>query len=321
MSYTPEMLRKIAAGIGTLTPGERIALLADEWALVRAGRHDAGSYMDLASAFGGERSAEVMGTLTGTLGAIGEELTTGESRRAYRDWLSSLLQPVLQEVGYAGTAAEADDRKALRAAVVRVLGRTARDPAVLRKARELVLSELATSGTVESTLLNVVVGLAAIQGDPALYEKYMERSRTAGDPEEKYRYLHALAAFSDPTFVTRTFDYILGPEVRSQDAKLLVADLLRNPGVHTLAWQLLKSRWDALQKKTGEFVGNTVIVGALSSFCDTRSLQDIRQFFSTHKVPDAERTLEQSLERVASCARLAEAQAPKLEAWLTANVR
>jgi hypothetical protein len=35
---------------------ERLTLLADEWALVRAGTHDVGSYLTLASALGSETS-------------------------------------------------------------------------------------------------------------------------------------------------------------------------------------------------------------------------------------------------------------------------
>jgi hypothetical protein len=42
----------------------------------------------------------------------------------------------------------------------------------------------------------------------------------------------------------------------------------------------------------------------------------VEQFFSTHKVAEAERTLQQALERISTCAQLAGAQAPKLEAWL-----
>jgi hypothetical protein len=59
-----------------------------------------------------------------------------------------------------------------------------------------------------------------------------------------------------------------------------------------------------------------VIVGALASFCDARTADEIRAFFARNKVPDAERTLQQSLERITSCARLAQAQRPRLAEWL-----
>jgi hypothetical protein len=83
-----------------------------------------------------------------------------------------------------------------------------------------------------------------------------------------------------------------------------------------LAWKILRERWNDVQKKTGKFVGNTVIVGALGSFCDPRALAQVRQFFGVHKVPDAERTLQQAIERISACQARSAAQSPKLAAWL-----
>jgi aminopeptidase N len=214
-----------------------------------------------------------------------------------------------------------ESRQELRATIVRTLGYTARDPEVLTRSRELVLAEMKKPGTVEPSLLGVVVNLAAIQGDAGLYDMYLAGAKAADDPEEKYRYLHALASFTDPALVRRTLEYILGPETRSQDAKLFLADLLTNASTNALAWQVLKERWAEVQKKTGEFVGNAVIVSALGAFCDARMRDDVKTFFDTHKVPDAERTLQQSLERIAACARLTETQAPKLEVRLASRSR
>ena len=128
--------------------------------------------------------------------------------------------------------------------------------------------------------------------------------------------MYALASFSDPALVRRTMDYILGPDVRTQDAKIFIAQLLGNPRVRPLAWALVRARWADIQKKTGEFVGNTIIVGALSAFCGAQALTEVRQFFAVHKVPDAERTLQQTEERIQTCTALAAAQSGKLAEWL-----
>jgi aminopeptidase N len=312
----PAMVRSLAPDVASLTPAERIAVLSDEWALVRAGRHDVGVFLDLASGFKGERDPAVMEALLGPLQTIGEDLTTKASRAAYTAWLRELLEPALQAVGWPAASTDTDDTRALRAALVSALGGIAEDPKVTAKARELVLQELDKPGSVEPGLLNAAVTVAARDGDAALYGKYFARAKAASDPEEHYRYLYALAAFTDQALVRRTMDYILAPEVRSQDAKIFIAALLSNRAAQPLAWRLLQARWDDVQKKTGEFVGNTIIVGALGSFCDARALADVRQFFAKHPVRDAERTLQQTVERISTCSQLAAAQGPKLAAWL-----
>ena len=161
----------------------------------------------------------------------------------------------------AANAGDDDDKRALRAAVVGAMGRIGRDRDVLKHARRLVEQELDKPGAVDPTLLNVLVNVAPLDGDAALYDKYVARSRSAVDPEEQYRYLYGLASFSDPALVRRTFDYAVGPDVRSQDTKnpgggVAHERATRDAGVGSDA-----RAWDAIQKKTGEFVGNTVIVG------------------------------------------------------------
>jgi aminopeptidase N len=312
----PEMVGAIARDIGSLTPAERIAVVADEWALVRAGRHDVGTFLDLASGFNAERTPAVMATLLSTLATIGDELATGAPRSSYRSWVASLLVPAMQEIGWTAQRGDSEDRQALRALLVEALGHAARDPETIAKARERVTSELAKPGAVESTLLNAAVTVAALGGDAALYDKYLARSRQAADPEERYRYLYALASFSDPALVRRTMDYILGPDVRSQDAARFLGLLVGNRDAEPLAWELLRARWDDIQKKTGQVFGSPFLIGALGNFCDARTLTEVKQFFAVHKVPDAERTLQQVVERISACAELASAQSGKLAVWL-----
>jgi len=257
-----------------------------------------------------------LGIHSGTIGFIGRALTTDATRPAFRTWVAALLKPALQHLGWTPRQGEPDDAATARATLVGTLGAVSRDAEVLSKARELALAELEKPGSVQPGLVNVVVDLAASDGDQALYEKYLERSRAAKDPEEKYRYLNALTSFRDPALVRRTMNLILGPDVRSQDAKVLIAQLLGNTDTQHLGWELLQARWDDVQKKTGEFVGNTVIVSGLGAFCDARTVDEVKQFFSAHTVPDAERTLQQTIERIASCAALSAAQSDKLAAWL-----
>jgi aminopeptidase N len=312
----PAVVRAMAADVSKLELAERMVVLSDELALVRSGRHDVGSLLDLASGFGGERSGHVMRTLAGVLRAVDEEFTTAATRTAYRAWVRTLLVSASKEVGVKAGPGDTDDVRAFRAAVSGALGRTARDPAVIENARALVLEELDKPGSVESTLLGVLVDVAPLSGDATLYDRYLARSRAATDPEDRYRYLYGLTRFSDPALVRRTMDLTLSGEVRSQDVKLVLAQLLGNGDTQRLAWDLVRRRWAEVQKKTGEFVGNTVIVGALSSFCDAGAAGSIRTFFAAHPVPEAARTLQQTLERVTSCVARSRAQHPRLAAWL-----
>jgi aminopeptidase N len=196
-----------------------------------------------------------------------------------------------------------------------VLGRTSAEPAIAAAAREQVVTELDRPGSIDPVLLDVLIPIAARGGDADLYGKLLARGREAKDPEVRDRFINALTAFTDPALVKRTLDYILGPEVRNQDAKLLIGGLLTNREAQAGVWSELQRRWAEVQQKTGAFVGNPYIVAALGSFCGAAPAAEIRRFFAAHPVPDAARTLQQSLERVEACGRIVEAQRPALDGY------
>src|SRR6185503_4835786 len=110
----------------------------------------------------------------------------------YREWLSALLRPVLQEAGWSPSATDTDETRELRATLVATLGGVARDAEAIAKARELVHQELAKPGTVEPTLLGAVVTVAAESGDASSYNQYLARSKAATDPDDHYRFLYGL---------------------------------------------------------------------------------------------------------------------------------
>ncbi|HVJ26029.1 MAG TPA: M1 family metallopeptidase [Vicinamibacterales bacterium] len=311
-----DTVRELSRAVPKLTPVERMAVLSDEWALARASHHDVGATLDLAAGFGQERTPQVMQGLAGILSSAAANLTTEATKAPFRAWIRELVSPSLEELGMTPQSTDTDDMKLLRATLMGLLGGAARDERVLARARAIVKEELAKPASVDPTLLSLAVDLAAIEGDSVLYDQYLARSRAAVSPEERERYLYGLTSFTNTALVKRTFDLALSSDVRSQDAQLVIGSLLANRDAADQVWTLVRERWDEIQKKTGESVGNTNLVSALGRACRAGRADEIEKFFATHKVPDAERTLQQSLESIRSCARFAESQGPNLAAWL-----
>ena len=84
-AYPPDMLRAMAAHLETdLSAPERLSLMDDEWALVRAGTAHVADYLTLASGFSGEGTSGVLGALTGRLDFVHDYLTTDRDEAAIR---------------------------------------------------------------------------------------------------------------------------------------------------------------------------------------------------------------------------------------------
>ena len=154
-------------------------------------------------------------------------------------------------------------------------------------------------------------------GDAALYDQYVARmNASSAAPEEYYRFFNALAAFRDPALITRTQQSSISPDVRSQDAGMLLHQLLSSSATQESTWAFVKAEWPAITAKLGTFQGVPAIVHGLGAFCSAERAAEIKAFFDAHPVPEAARLVQQSLERIATCTAVKARQAPAFGRWL-----
>ncbi len=313
--YTPSHLKAFAQPAAGLTPAERVSLLGDEWRLVRSGRHDIGTYLDLANAWAGDTAPAVVEDIATRVGFVASSIASADEAPAFRAWVKRRFGPALDAVGLPGSAGDSDDTQNRRAALLGIMGGTG-DPAVTRRAKALADQYLTNPSAIPPTLVRQVLQVAAADGDAALYERYVAKLAASGaQPEEYNRFLNALTAFQAPALVKRTLEYALSDAVRSQDAPTLIAGALVS-SQKNLAWEFVREKWPALIQKLGVFQGLPAVFQPLGAFCDRAKAEEIRTFFARNPVPAAARMLQQSLERIESCAAVDDRQSAPFAAWL-----
>ncbi|MCC7417049.1 MAG: M1 family metallopeptidase [Acidobacteria bacterium] len=314
-AYSPDVVAALAPRLTTaLTAPERLSLVADEWALVRADRHDVGTYLTLVSGLSGETSAGVLDEVTSRLADIHADIATGATRPAVEAAIRAILRPILDRVGFAPSPEDTDAVRELRAEAIAALGGSGNDLEVIAKARQALGAALDGGAPLDPTSASAIVNIAARQGDAALFDALVKAADAAVSPQEHYRYLYALSSFSDPGLVDRGLQLALSPDMKSQDTSLYLARFLGGAN-NARAWAWVKANWPALEPKIAIFGGDTRIVSALSSFCDTAMRDDVEAFFTAHPLPAAARALNQTVEQINSCIALREQQTPALNAW------
>jgi len=319
-AYPSELLKVMAPRVETdLTAPERLSLLDDQWALTRAGRHSVGDYLTLAAGHGREHNSGVLEEVGRRLGFVHDYLTTAATRPGLEAFARSLLRPLFDEVGFAPGTSDTDDRRSLRATVIGTLGIVGRDPDVTAKSRAALERALAGGAALDPTQAGAIVTTAAIQGDAALFDALLGAAEKAAEPEEHYRYLYALGDFRQPALVDRGLRLALTPQLRSQDTALYLAHFFGNPEARGRALSFVSDNWAALEPKVTIFGGDTNLIRSMSAFCDAGSRDRIKAFFAEHKLPAAERTLEQTLEQITNCIGLREKQTPAVGEWLAAR--
>ena len=315
-AYPPAMLRALAPRVETdLNAPERLTLISDEWALVRAGRHGVADYLTLASGFGREHSSGVLQEAGARLSFVNQYLTTDATRPAFATFVRTLLRPLLDELGIAGSGSDNDERRSLRAVAIGTLGGVGQDPDVIAAVRVAVDRALTGGPALEPALAGTMTATAAAHGDAKLFDTLAAAADRATSPDERYRNLYSLGQFTDPAIIDRGLERALS-RVRAQDTALYLGQFFGNPAARSKAWTFLTSHWAELQPKL-EIVGSdTILTRSLSAFCDAKSRDEIVSFFAAHPLPAAARTLTQTVERINNCIALRDSETRAVTAWV-----
>ena len=175
--YEPAAVAALARRTPPLTASERISLLGDEWRMVRAGRHDIGTYLDLAAAFANDDTPAVLSDLAGRVGYVASFVADASQQPAFEAWTQARFRPVLDAVGLTGGVGDSDDTNRRRGTLLQLLDS---DPTVQQRARALAEGYLANPATLAPTLVGPVLRVAAAGGDAALYDRYMAEDHLGG---------------------------------------------------------------------------------------------------------------------------------------------
>ncbi|KAA6464888.1 M1 family metallopeptidase [Acidobacteria bacterium AB60] len=321
IAYPADVYATIVAHVESdLRPTERISLLGDEWAQVRADKASVGDYLNLVAAVKADKSAAVVSTALGQAGVIYDRIaSTQQQRDGIAKWVRDTFLPAYERLG---TPSDLDtpNTRELRARLFGVLGYYARDPKILSQAREIATRYLDDPAAIDATLGQTALSIAARNGDADLFNRLQKVYETSNSPELQSSALQVLAQFENPDLAKRSMDYALTDKVRSQDAAIQFAIEMQAEATREQAWQYIQNHWDAIHGLLTPELGN-ILVGSTGSFCSEESREQIEQFFSAHKVASADQAAKHAVERINGCMELRKLQGPNLDRWLAEHAR
>jgi puromycin-sensitive aminopeptidase len=319
VAYDAAGLAALVRNLGGLAPAERIQLLSDEWALVRAGERDIATFFDLCAGYRGESDHAVLDELVGRLAAVEHRIVADQDRGALQRFVAELFRPQLEATGWGSSPAEPDVVRLRRVAAVRALALVARDPGVVGEATARLDRWLAGEReALEPNLHDVAVTLAARSGDRARFEGFRALFRGEKDPAFRRRYLMALGAFEDPALAAEGLEFLYAHDaVPLQDTAFYLGALLGNRTAREPAWARVRGAWEAFYGRIkGAPMLTRRVVEAMGSLTERRHLEEAEAFLAGHPLEEARQAIAQTLERLRQEVALRERAQPSLSRWL-----
>ena len=309
VAYDPDDLEVLAGlAIDHLSPVERYALIDDAWAAVLGDQASTASFLNLLEAMTGESDRSVWRRIITGFERL-RRLVDGEALERLEEIVHDALAPALAGLGLAPADDDTDERRQLRADLVRALGVVANDPEIQEEAKRATAAGLRDPELVDSSLLAAAIDVTAATGDEADFDDFVAAWKGAETPQEELRYLGALTDFDHADLIERLHGMILDGSIRTQNSPFLLRRALLNRGQGRLTWTFIVSNWSKL---VDLFASSHIVrimegIEALDTEADERM---VSAFFAEHEVPSGGQTLQQLLEkqRVAVALRGREAE-------------
>jgi alanyl aminopeptidase len=250
-----------------------------------------------------------------TIGVAGglrdARLVSASDLAQYQRWIRDMYGRRARELGLNARRGEPEESKLLRSSLFKVLGDAGDDPEVVSLARNMTRSWLADHASIDVTLADAALLVAAQHGDRALFDAMHAAARRERDRRARELLLDAMGSFRDPVVARDAMRIALTDEFPAREAIVLVY-----AATHSEATQ--GPAYDFVREHFGELVGKLParegagLVSAGAALCDESKRAEVEAFFQRRiaELPGGPRRYAQAVEQLRTCAAVRTAQAP-----------
>ena len=266
VQYDAGNLARLRAAYSDLPAAERIGLVADTMALARSGRIEFAEYFQLLEAMRGEREGAVWQQVIENLGYLDDVFAGSPAQVAVRAYGRTLLQPVMQRLGWQPQPDEDAGTLRVRAALIDTLGRFD-DAETTTRAKAMFSAYTATpSVPIEPSIRQGVVRVAARTADPATFETLRRLLKGASNQEDNYLFGGALILVRDPKLVRRILEIGLTDEWPPGSASYYMRNVGYYSGHPALARDFIVENFDAVKAKASRSGRPWILPAAYTGF-------------------------------------------------------
>ncbi len=316
-SVSPELLTALSTQARPqLAERERVGLVHNMSTLLEGNMLHGDDYLRSISAFGDDASAEVVNAVLDGLRGVRYAFVTADLRDAYAVYVRRTLRPALDRLGQTPKPGEGPSVATLRAGLIQQLGVWGQDGELRRKGAEWTKSLLADPASVDASIADVALRLAATSNDTTLYYECRRRFEAAKTPNDRRRFLVALSDFHDPALVDETLHYALSGPLRPQE--LMFGFLgYDTPELADKEWKWAQTNYDQISAKIPAMFRIYLVYFAMG--CTRDRLEAAKVFFSKpeHAPAGTEVEMAKLSDRVNECASLREREGGRVAKMLT----
>ena len=313
-NYSDDLFEALLRHTDDLGDNERYALVSDTLGFVRSSQISASHFLDLVAKFGNEEEHAIWSVITGGLGLIEHHALAEEARERFEAFVSDLVGPVLDRLGWEVGEDESDLTRKLRGELIATMGNLASDTETIERSRTVV-TDLLAGEAVDPEVATAALAVYARHGGPEEYQTLWKAYQESSTPLDQVRYLRTVAGVVTQPEAMSTLDKIVEGDIRTQDGFWVFARLLSGKAGPEI-WANARTRWDQVLAAMPGLTRNRVVEG-LPALSQPEVAADVKSFFAEHPLPEASRALEQKLELLEANVNLRERETEEVTAYFS----
>ncbi|XP_057304719.1 puromycin-sensitive aminopeptidase-like [Hydractinia symbiolongicarpus] len=317
--YSPEMIQKLVPGIKSLSAVDRLGIENDMFALAMAGTTSTTNFLDVLLGYAEETNYTVWKDLDANLGHLSILLQNTSAYDKFKEFVRKIYKPIAENIGW---DAKEDDNALtpmLRSVILRRLGKYG-DADTIEECQRRFKAHVDGTESIPADLRAVVYSTVVSNGSVETQDELIKLFRNTTHMEEHNRIMRSMGSSDEAELITKALEFSLSDDVRSQDTVFAMAGCTGSYLGRKMTWQFTKDNWEVLYKRyDGGFLLSRLVMLSTENFATAEEAQDVESFFTAHKVPAAERTVKQSLERIGLNQKWLSRDGESVVEWLNKN--
>lgn len=290
----------VTNGIQELTTRERLGVLSDFNAMVRAGKMSIARVLSVIPEFLKDPDPQILDSTIDIVLKLDPDLISPELRLKYQSFVRNLYGKRVRQLGWRSRPDEDLQTTLVRPRLLSLVAIQGQDPELIAEATKLAKQWLSDRSGVAFDVLPDVLRIAARNGDRALFDEFIQNARQTDDLKEKRLLIGTTADFIDPELHQEALRLMFSKDFDPRDS----FDTVRSdePENWQSEWEFFKQNYDAILKLLpGDDAAGLPRLSA--RFCDEQHKTDVQSFWQPRvsKIEGAPRNLNRTLETISLC--------------------
>ena len=315
--YAPAQFARIVDSFPRLASIDQLGILADTWALGRAGVQPVSDTLDLALATPPEADARIWGQVADVLRAIDDAVRDDAGlREDFRRFAGARLGPVFARVGWVPREGEPAPVAILRDELIETLG-VLGDPAVVAEARRRYAAEASDPSAIAGPLRKAILGVVARHADAATWDRLRAAAIAEKTPLVKDHLYALLSSTADEPLARRALDLALTAEPGATNSAEMVARVsVEHPD---LAFDFAVAHMAALDERLDATSRTRYYAGLAGRSAAPATLVKLEAYAAAHVDAKSRRDTATAAASITDRIRVRGVVRPAVASWLARN--